>query len=97
MTNHPNRSQYALPISRAAAAQWGSSRETDAAVAMAIHAISDTTRSPQTIWDDPTPTEWEHVAMAIAYYVTAGAFDATDDGKYQWGLETIAVRIRQDT
>ncbi len=83
--------QYALPISRAAAAQWGSSRETHPAVAMAIHAISDATRSPQAIWEAPTPTECDHVAMAVQNYIAAGTFAAEDGGKYQWGLDAIEI------
>jgi hypothetical protein len=34
------------------------------AVAQAIHAISDSTRSPEAIWGSPTPAEWDHVKMA---------------------------------
>jgi hypothetical protein len=93
MTNHTNRSPYDRPISRAEAEQWGSPRETDAAVAMAIHAISDTTRSPDDIWEDPTPTEWDSVVTTIKNYITAGVFDAKDDGKYYWGMETINLRV----
>lgn len=83
--------QYATPITEADAAAWGDSRETHAAVAMAIHAISDRARSPQEIWEAPTPAEVDHVAMAVENYVNNGLFEAAQDGEYQWGVETIKV------
>jgi hypothetical protein len=71
--------------------QWADSRETHIAVATAIHAIADSKRSPEDIWDDPTPAEWDHVKMAVEEYITHGDFPAEDDGRYPWGLETIKL------
>jgi len=34
--------------------EWASSRQTDMAVAVAIHAIADRTRSADAIWEAPT-------------------------------------------
>lgn len=68
---------------------WLSGRETHIAVACAIHAISDDTRSPDAIWEAPTHTEFDHVAMAVEEYIREGDFQAEDDSEYQWGLEVI--------
>jgi len=70
---------------------WADSRETNMAVATAIHAIADSTRSADAIWDDPTPAEWDHVAMAVAEYVQAGIFPASDNGRYWWGCEAMQI------
>jgi hypothetical protein len=70
---------------------WAESRETHIAVATAIHAISDSKRSPEEIWADPTQAEWENVTMAVAEYITNGYFLASDDGQYPWGEETLVV------
>jgi hypothetical protein len=83
--------QYKMPISKHEADRFGESRETHPAVAMAIHAIADSKRSPEAIWTDPTPAEWDHVKMAVESYISAGEFDPTDDGVYQWGEETIRL------
>lgn len=72
-------------------AEWAATRETHPAVAMAIHAISDQTRSPEAIWEAPTQNEWDHVTMAVENYVAAGLFDAQDDGRYYWGQEAIVI------
>lgn len=80
--------QYPAPkIDRA----WADSRETHIAVATAIHAISDDSRTPEQIWEDPTPAEWDHVCMAVENYVGAGVFAAEDDGRYQWGCEAVVI------
>ena len=82
--------QYTLPT---IPAHWYLSRETHPAVAAAIHAISDSNRSPETIWDAPTAAEWDHVAMAVENYVNAGLFPAEADGAYPWGAETIRLTV----
>ncbi len=73
------------------AAEWADSRETHPAVAMAIHAISDSSRSPEAIWEAPTPAEWDHVCMAVEEYVKRGLFPAEDDGRYYCGQEVVEV------
>jgi hypothetical protein len=72
------------------AAEWANSRETDIAVAVAIHAIADSKRSPEAIWEAPTPAEWDHVAMAVEEYVREGDFEYDASG-YCWGQETIRI------
>lgn len=81
--------QYQTP---AVPEQWAASRETHMAVAMAIHAIADTSRTPEQIWEDPTPAEWNHVTMAVENYIDCGLFTAEDDGRYAWGLEAIEIK-----
>lgn len=71
--------------------RWADTRETHPAVAMAIHAIASSRRSPEAIWADPTPAEWDHVTMAVEEYLIHEDYTATDDGRYQWGLEAIAI------
>lgn len=66
--------------------EWADNRETHLAVATAIHAIADSTRSPESIWMDPTPAEWDHVEMAVCEYLNCGDFDVSLDGRYEWGL-----------
>ena len=78
--------QYAAPK---VAADWADSRETHIAVATAIHAIADDRRTAQAIWEDATPAECDHIKMAMKNYIEAGIFQAEDDGRYQWGCETI--------
>lgn len=81
-------SQYATPR---VSADWASSRETHPAVAMAIHAISDSSRSPQAIWEAPTENEYDHIVMAVENYVANGVFEAEDDGRYPWGWDCIVI------
>ena len=69
-------------------ADWANSRETDMAVAVAIHAIADSARSPEEIWEAPTPAEWDHVKMAVQEYVEHGDF-SDDPSGYCWGQETL--------
>ncbi len=69
--------------------EWSVSRETHHAVAVAIHAISGRTRSPEAIWEAPTTTEWDHVQMAVEEYISHGDFQAEDDGRYPWGEEVV--------
>lgn len=71
--------------------EWANSRETHMAVATAIHAIADAERSPEAIWDAPTPAEWDHVTRAVEEYVTHGDFPAERDGKYSWGMESVIM------
>lgn len=81
--------QYTAPtISR----EWAASRETHIAVATAIHAISGPGRTPEAIWEDPTPAEWDHVCMAVENYIGAGLFPAEDDGRYPWGGEAVTLQ-----
>lgn len=72
-------------------ASWGTSRETHQAVAVAIHAISHSSRSPEAIWETPTTAEWDHVTMAVEEYVSHGDFRAEDGGRYPWGQEAIVL------
>lgn len=72
-------------------AEWANSRETHMAVAVAIHAIADSKRSPEAIWESPTPAEWDHVQMAVQEYTRAGDFPAEADGCYSWGEETLTI------
>jgi len=71
--------------------QWALSRETHEAVATAIHAIADSRRSAQTIWEAPTQAELDQVTMAVEEYIRHGDFSAEPDGRYQWGFETIRL------
>ena len=72
--------------------QWANSRDTHMAVAVAIHAIGDQRRSPEAIWEAPTPAEWDHVEMAVGEYVSHGDFEAELDG-YSWGQETVRLEV----
>lgn len=82
---------YTLPITKRDADEFGGSRETHPAVAIAIHAIADGNKSPQTIWEVPTPAEYDHVTMAAQEYAVNGDFDAETAGRYPWGMETVIV------
>lgn len=86
MTNHTEL-QYRTPT---ISSEWASSRETDKAVAMAIHAIASGDRTPEAIWEDPSADEWDHVVMAVENYVAAGVveYDATG---YCWGQEIVRI------
>lgn len=70
---------------------WAETRETHIAVATAIHAIADSRRSAEEIWESPTPAEEDHVKMAVQEYVANGDFQAEEDGKYQWGASALTV------
>jgi hypothetical protein len=80
--------QYKQPT---VAAEWANSRETHDAVAMAIHAIADHKRSPEAIWEEPTPAEWDHVCMAVEQYLDAGLFPRDPEDRYMWGEETLRI------
>lgn len=73
--------------------EWAACRETSHAVAVAIHAIADSRRTPEAIWEDPTPAESDHISMAVAEYVAHGNFPAEDDGVYHWGQSSIVVPL----
>ena len=75
--------------------EWANSRETAMPVAVAIHAISDSKRSADAIWDAPTPTEWDHVTMAVEEYVTHGDFKYDPYG-YSWGMGLLNLRWRSE-
>jgi len=77
--------QYRTP---AVATDWASSRQTDMAVAVAIHAIASHDRTPEAVWEAPTSAEWDHVVMAVQNYVDNGVCDAQPDG-YCWGQEVV--------
>jgi hypothetical protein len=67
---------------------WASGRETHPAVATAIHAIADSNRSPDSIWEAPTPVEWDHVGMAVQEYIAHGDYEPTTDKHHNadaWG------------
>lgn len=70
---------------------WGDSRETCQPVAVAIHAIADSSRTAEAIWEDPTQAEWDRVTMAVQEYIGHGDFDAAADGRYPWGQETVEI------
>lgn len=72
-------------------AEWAYTRETHPAVAMAIHVIADTHRSPERIWEAPTPTERDRVTAAIQNYLDCGVFEPEPDGLYEWGSEVIRI------
>jgi hypothetical protein len=71
--------------------RWADSRNTHIAVATAIHAIADSTRTADRIWEDPTPAECDHVKMAVEEYIAHGDFHAAADGRYPWGCEVIEL------
>ena len=64
-------------------AQWADVRDTDMIVAVAIHAIADSTRSPEAIWEAPTSAEFDHVRMAVQEYIAHGDYAA--ENAYNWG------------
>ena len=73
-------------------ANWANSRETHVAVATAIHAIADKKRTPEMIWECPTPAERQHVEMVVAEYITDGHFEPEEECRYSWGQEMIFVK-----
>lgn len=83
--------QFETPITTSQADQWGEARETHPAVAMAIHALADSKRTAQAIWEEPTGAEFDAVAMAVENYVNNGIFPAEDDKRYPWGAEAIKL------
>ncbi|ARN83690.1 hypothetical protein B1812_15425 [Methylocystis bryophila] len=69
--------------------EWAQSRETALPVAVAIWAIADGERTPQRIWEKPTPSEWDQVTMALDEYLRHGDFSRSPDGLYKWGLDHV--------
>jgi len=80
-----------------AANEWIDSSCTHPAVAMAIHAIADSKRSANAIWESPTPAEDDHVHMAVQEYLSHGDFEPTDDSRYRWGIDSITVAFEPIT
>lgn len=72
---------------------WAKSRNTHPGIAAAIHAIADSTRSPEAIWEEPTLTEVGHVTLALQAYVENGLVEAAPDDRYDWGVEPIVMRF----
>lgn len=70
--------------------EWADSRGTHKAVAAAIHAISDSKRSADEIWEAPTPAEDDHVHMAVQEYVSADLIPYDPKG-YNWGVSLVKV------
>jgi len=62
---------------------WSDSRNTHPAVAMAIHAIADSSRPADDIWEEPTIAEFDHVIMAVGHYVDRGIFNQMN--QFWWG------------
>lgn len=71
-----------IGMTHESAHRWGESRNTSAAVAIAIHAIASDTRTAADIWEDPTDAEAQHVEMAVQDYVMRGDYSP---GEYRWG------------
>ena len=82
-----NRNYRVPPVAR----EWAQSRETHEAVATAIHAIADSSRTPEAIWEAPTAAELDHVRMAVEEYVSHGDYPAEPDGRFSWGQEAITL------
>lgn len=78
-----------IDLTREELKAWAGCRETSIEVALAIHAIADESRTPETIWADPTRGEWDNVLMAVENYVASGEFEAED--RYHWGEESFSL------
>lgn len=83
-----NRNYEAANVSRH---DWADTHETHPAVAAAIHAIADSKRDVEMIWEAPTSAEWDAVTMAVEEYLTHGDFAREDDERYCWGQCYITV------
>ena len=79
-----------LKISSADLERWADTHETAMPVAIAIHAIADSNRTAQEIWEAPTPSEWDYVAMAVTEQVAYGNCEFDEDG-YPWGMEIVSI------
>ena len=66
---------------------WAGVRNTDVAVAAAIHdlAARSETRTPEDIWEDPSRVENDDIRASLARYVLDGLIEAPEDGKFCWG------------
>jgi hypothetical protein len=72
---------------------WANARETHIAVANAIFAIADSSRTAESIWENPTSAEWDHVVMAVEQYLANDLVKTSPDGRYEWGLEAIELCV----
>lgn len=70
---------------------WSVAYPCHPAVAAAIHAVSSATRPAMAIWEAPFDEEREAVAATVAEYIAAGAFPATEDGRYAWGHGVVVI------
>jgi hypothetical protein len=70
--------------------EWCASHQTDSAVAVAIHAIADASRSPEQIWEAPTPEEVERVKLIVRELVLNDYFEFQAAG-YGWGEGKITL------
>ncbi|MFO1126223.1 MAG: hypothetical protein U1E25_13795 [Methylocystis sp.] len=76
---------------------WSADRRTHPAIAQAIFALSHDDRTPEAIWEAPTPDEWRKISEHVVEYVEDGDY-ALDNGKFAWGpFETLRLwRSRRD-
>ncbi|WP_457798084.1 hypothetical protein [Methylocystis sp. S23] len=72
-------------------AAWRDNHQTCPAVASAIFAIADKSRTAEEIWAEPTPAEIDHIKMAIENYISCGDIEPSDDGRYEWGFDAIRL------
>jgi hypothetical protein len=71
--------------------EWSVDRRTHPAIAQAIFAVSSDQRTPEAIWESPTPEEWRKISELVVEYVDDGDF-AVDNGKFAWGpFETLRL------
>ncbi|CCJ05845.1 hypothetical protein [Methylocystis sp. SC2] len=70
---------------------WSVKRRTHPAIAQAIFALCNGERTPEAIWEAPTPEEWRKISELVVEYVADGDF-AVDTGKFAWGpFETLRL------
>jgi hypothetical protein len=70
---------------------WSVNRQTHPAITQAIFALSNSERTPEAIWEAPTPEEWRRISELVVEYVIDGDF-AVDNGKFAWGpFETLRL------
>jgi hypothetical protein len=70
---------------------WSVNRQTHPAITQAIFALSNNERTPEAIWEAPTPEEWRKISELVVEYVIDGDF-AVDNGKFAWGpFETLRL------
>ncbi len=70
---------------------WSVNRQTHPAISQAIFALSNNERTPEAIWETPTPEEWRRISELVVEYVIDGDF-AVDNGKFAWGpFETLRL------
>jgi hypothetical protein len=71
---------------------WAESRQTHPAIAMAIHAISDSRRTPEAIWESRTEDEIEDVRDAVSSYLDDAVFQEEEDGRFSWGVAIMFIK-----